>query len=144
MIDEDGGVPEEPDVSILEQQQDLTLVSTFQVKPTLEDKFKPQAARELIYSVLQETLSDKTYPAEPNEVKELVKSLAIKIKQKCRDMDFAKYKIVVNVVMGEQRGAGVCSASRCFWDAESDTCASNTFLNDTIFCMAAIFAVYFY
>lgn len=45
------------------------------------------------------------------------------------EMDYPKYKIIVNVVLGEQKGAGVSCASRCFWDADSDACVSNTFVN---------------
>ncbi|XP_054258329.1 dynein light chain Tctex-type protein 2B-like [Macrosteles quadrilineatus] len=144
MVGGDEEAVEEPQVDLLDQQEDNTLLTTFQIKPSLDEKFKPQQAREIIYSVLQENLGDKSYPEDENEKKELVKSLAIKIKQKCREMDYVKYKFVVNVVMGDQRGAGISSASRCFWDADADVCASNTFLNGNFFCMAAVFAVYFY
>lgn len=30
--------PEEPDISVLDQQQDQTLISTFQIKPGLDEK----------------------------------------------------------------------------------------------------------
>jgi hypothetical protein len=36
---------------------------------------------------------------------------------------------VVNVVLGEMRGEGVKVAARCFWDADSDNLAQDTYIN---------------
>ncbi len=36
---------------------------------------------------------------------------------------------MVQVVMGEQRGEGVRMGTRCFWDADTDNYASETFVN---------------
>ncbi len=45
------------------------------------------------------------------------------------ELPFDRYKFVVQVVIGEQRGEGVRMASRCFWDSDSDNYASETFIN---------------
>lgn len=39
MIGGEDEAPEEPDISVLNQHQDLTLLNTFQVKPSLEEKY---------------------------------------------------------------------------------------------------------
>lgn len=44
-------------------------------------------------------------------------------------MNLPRYKFVVQVVIGEQRGEGVRMGSRCFWDSETDNVASETFVN---------------
>lgn len=44
-------------------------------------------------------------------------------------MNLARYKYVVQVVIGEQRGEGVRMGSRCFWDSETDNVASETYVN---------------
>lgn len=44
-------------------------------------------------------------------------------------MNLPRYKYVVQVVIGEQRGEGVRMGSRCFWDSETDNVASETFVN---------------
>ena len=64
---------------------------------------------------------------------------------------------MVQVVIGEQRGEGVrCAPNlnsvtprrnhsmgcRTFWDRDTDTYASETFINDSIFCVVAAYAVY--
>lgn len=45
------------------------------------------------------------------------------------EMNLARYKYVVQVVIGEQRGEGVRMGCRCFWDSETDNIASETFVN---------------
>nr|CAD7202385.1 unnamed protein product [Timema douglasi] len=106
------------------------------------------------------------------------------------DLGFQRYKFMVQVILGEQHGAGVKTGARCLWDADTDNYASAIFINeqaidlkcdsqaraasskmtieafclsylpiypqaateavgavflhDTIFCMAVVFAVYFY
>ncbi|ELU01365.1 hypothetical protein CAPTEDRAFT_90344 [Capitella teleta] len=59
-------------------------------------------------------------------------------------MDYERYKFVVQVVIGEQRGEGVKMGCRCFWDSDSDSYAQDLFLNDSLFCVAAVFGVYYY
>ncbi|CAM9219843.1 unnamed protein product, partial [Hapterophycus canaliculatus] len=44
-------------------------------------------------------------------------------------MNLARYKYVVQVVIGEQRGEGVRMGSRCFWDSDTDNVASETYIN---------------
>ena len=45
------------------------------------------------------------------------------------DLKFPRYKIVVQVVLGQVRQQGVKVASRCLWDADADNHASYTFEN---------------
>lgn len=41
----------------------------------------------------------------------------------------SRYKLMVQVVLGERHGAGIKVGARCVWDAESDTLAFDQFLN---------------
>ena len=54
------------------------------------------------------------------------------------------FQIVVEVVLGEQRGEGVRMGSRCLWDSDTDNYASDVFINDSLFCAAAAFGIYYY
>ena len=51
---------------------------------------------------------------------------------------------MVEVVLGEQRGEGVRMGTRCLWDADTDNYASDVFMNDSLFCCAAAFGIYYY
>ena len=67
-----------------------------------------------------------------------VEGLAVKRKPDC------VLQIVVEVVIGEQRGEGVRMGSRCLWDSDTDNYASDVYMNDSIFCCAAAFGIYYY
>ncbi|CAG0897279.1 unnamed protein product [Cyprideis torosa] len=45
------------------------------------------------------------------------------------DVVFERYKVVVQITLGEQRGAGVKVVSNCCWDKDTDNYASDVFLN---------------
>lgn len=45
------------------------------------------------------------------------------------ELNFRRYKYLVNVVLGEQHGAGVKMGTRCIWDAEADAYAYDSFVN---------------
>ena len=81
-------------------------------------------------------LSAQPHPrrARADEIKSRIKS----------DLELPRYKIVVQVVIGEQRGEGVRMGCRCFWDPDADSYAEDTYRNDSLFCVAAAFGVYLY
>ncbi|CAK9816476.1 Dynein light chain Tctex-type protein 2B [Anthophora quadrimaculata] len=114
----------------------------YQIRPQLHEKFKPLSAKEVIHNVLFDQLSAKIYDAE--EAVQWTKDIADTIREKVKELKFKHYKYIVNVVLGEQHGAGVKIGTRCIWDAEADAYAYDSFLNDTIFCVATVYAVYFY
>ncbi|XP_038856681.1 dynein light chain Tctex-type protein 2B isoform X2 [Salvelinus namaycush] len=105
-------------------------------------RFKAAVVKECIRDILREQLSGVQY--DPDEVGVLSRSLADCIKDKLKDVGFDRYKLVVQVVIGEQRGEGVKMAARCFWDADTDSYAQDIFMNDSLFCVAAAFGSYFY
>lgn len=41
----------------------------------------------------------------------------------------SRYKLIVQVVIGERHGAGIKSKCRCIWDADTDSLAFDQFLN---------------
>ncbi|KAG5315750.1 TEKT4 protein, partial [Acromyrmex insinuator] len=114
----------------------------YQIRPHLHEKFKPLIAKEIIHDVLFEQLATKSYDA--HAAAQWTKDIADIIERKIKNLNFKRYKYIVNVVLGQQHGAGVKIGTRCIWDAEADTYAYDNFINDTIFCVAIVYAVYFY
>ena len=45
------------------------------------------------------------------------------------ELNLSRYKYIVNVVIGEKRGEGVRMGTRCFYDADTDNMAQDTFVN---------------
>uniref|UniRef100_K3WMN5 Tctex1 domain-containing protein 2 n=1 Tax=Globisporangium ultimum (strain ATCC 200006 / CBS 805.95 / DAOM BR144) TaxID=431595 RepID=K3WMN5_GLOUD len=95
----------------------------------LNPKSKPTTTKmkQMINEILQEKLDKATYQSDRASV--LTKEIADAIKAKLKGCNYARCKYVVQVVIGEQRGEGVRMGCRCFWDAETDCYASETFSN---------------
>ncbi|CAI9592498.1 unnamed protein product, partial [Staurois parvus] len=68
-------------------------------------RFRTATVKDCIRSVLKEELKSKQYI--PEEVPQLTRFLSETIKDKLKEMGFDRYKMVVQVVIGEQRGEGV-------------------------------------
>ncbi|GLV34003.1 uncharacterized protein CBL_11114 [Carabus blaptoides fortunei] len=116
--------------------------NTFNIKPSLQDKFKVLEVKNVIHDILTEELSGKVYTAD--DAKQWTTNIANTINRRVRDMKWKRYKHIVQVCIGEQRGAGVRCGAKCVWDSETDNYASDMFMNESLFCVAAVFAIYFY
>ncbi|MPC75838.1 Tctex1 domain-containing protein 2 [Portunus trituberculatus] len=113
----------------------------------LGDGFRPSQVKEVIDSILEEKLTSFVYEKEAVDEMAMVISNALRnriIGSMPTEMNFPRYKYVVNVVIGELRGAGVKVAARCLWDADTDNYSSSMFVGETFFCTATVFAAYYY
>ncbi|NWI42581.1 TC1D2 protein, partial [Picathartes gymnocephalus] len=115
--------------------------NTYSLRPGLQHRFKSSKVKECIRAILKEKLANVQYI--PEEMPELTKCLSETIKDRLKEEGFDRYKMVVQVVIGEQRGEGVMAA-RCFWDADTDSCAHDVFMNDSLFCVVAAFGCFYY
>ncbi|CAK9833793.1 Dynein light chain Tctex-type protein 2B [Anthophora retusa] len=114
-------------VEVLDDAETTRTEQVYQIRPQLHEKFKPLSAKEVIHNVLFDQLSAKIYDAE--EAVQWTKDIADTIREKVKELKFKHYKYIVNVVLGEQHGAGVKIGTRCIWDAEADAYAYDSFLN---------------
>ncbi|XP_029988933.1 tctex1 domain-containing protein 2-like isoform X3 [Sphaeramia orbicularis] len=92
--------------------------NTYLIRPNHQHKFKPAVVKEYIREIVRDRLSGVRY--NPEEVPELCRSLADSIKDKVKNAGLDRYKLVVQVVIGEQRGQGVkrtCSVLQQFLEA---------------------------
>lgn len=115
----------------------------YQIKPKQKEKFKPGKAKEMIQEILNLTLKQqKAY--NPDTAQTLSKTIAENVKDKLKELNLPRYKYIVQVTIGEQKGQGVRVGCKCFWDFDTDHCASETFVSDSIFCLCTVYAVYLY
>ncbi|KAK3277962.1 hypothetical protein CYMTET_14067 [Cymbomonas tetramitiformis] len=111
-------------------------------EPAFDAKFRQGKAQEIIMQVLKAKLTGVVYHADNTST--WTREIADDIKLKLKEMGLDRYKFVVQVVIGEQRGEGVRMGCRCFWDPNTDSYATAEFSNGSIFCVAAAFGVYLY
>ena len=67
---------------------------------------------------------------------QVAKDLTDIIKEKVKDMGYDRYKLVVQVCVGQKKGQAMRFASRCLWDTSCDNYASEFFENKTLYCVA--------
>jgi Ribonuclease G/E len=69
----------------------------------------PRVVKDLINSVLSEALKGKEY--DQNETGTWTKDIATQIKGKLKELKLPRYKFLVQVIIGEMKGAGVRSVN---------------------------------
>uniref|UniRef100_A0A5F4VVT1 Tctex1 domain-containing protein 2 n=1 Tax=Callithrix jacchus TaxID=9483 RepID=A0A5F4VVT1_CALJA len=79
--------------------------NTYVLRPVFQQRFRPSVVKDCIHAVLKQELASAEYA--PEETPQLTKHLSENIKDKLKEMGFDRYKMVVQVVTGEQRGEGV-------------------------------------
>jgi len=118
------------------------LSNSYNIRPNFKHKFRPAAVKAIIHDVLNEELSGKQYNSE--EATSWSKHISDTVKDKLKELELDRYKFIVQVVIGEQRGEGVKVACRCLWDSDTDNYAQDIFMNDTLFCVVAAYGVFYY
>mmetsp|Transcript_20611 Transcript_20611/g.40814 ORF Transcript_20611/g.40814 Transcript_20611/m.40814 type:complete len:175 (-) Transcript_20611:216-740(-) len=78
-----------------------------------------------------------------DDFESLTKEISDKIKQKCKaELNIPRYKIIVQVTIGQMKNQGVSVGSRCLWDTATDNYASARFQNQYIWASAVVFGIY--
>ena len=65
------------------------------------------------------------------------------IRERCKALGFERHKLMVHVTLGELKGQAFTQSSRCLWDTATDGWASESFKNESLFCTAQAFFLYF-
>jgi len=112
------------------------------IKLEYRDKVSEGMMKELIKTCLSEKLTGSKYDGEV--CGQAAKELSDEIRDKLRAIAPERYKFVVQVAIGETRDQGVRFGTRCFWDSNTDNQAHESFINDHIYCVASVFAIYLY
>merc|ERR1719436_690670 len=110
--------------------------------PKDEEVFQPSAVTAAIEKAMKEYFKDKEeYIAE--EAKGWTLDVSNDIKAAVKELNIPRYKIIVQVVIGEQASQGIRVASKFLWDVTSDNWASYTFQNPTMFAVGMVFGCYY-
>ena len=112
------------------------------VGPAFENKFKVLQAQAIIKETLAENLSKQPYV--PEAASQTTREIVEAIKAKLKENLPPQYKLVVQVLLGEQRGQGIAMGFRGFWDNDSDNFARETFTSDSVFAVGIAYAMYSY
>ncbi|XP_075988503.1 dynein light chain Tctex-type protein 2B-like [Anticarsia gemmatalis] len=114
----------------------------YEVRPGLGGKFQAANVKEIIMSTMQEQLMGRQYRSD--QAVKWAKSIANGVRQRVQELDMKRYKILVQTIVMEMKGAGVKCGQRCIWDPETDDYVGDLYKNDTIFCYTTVYGVYMY
>ena len=115
----------------------------YQIKPKHREKFKPSEAREIIKNLFKEKLLPKQNNP-PNDLNPLSREIADNVKYRLKELGRDRYKYIVQVVLGAQKGQGVQAGCKNFWDVDTDNVAHESYIDDNLFCLVTVWAVYVY
>ena len=80
-------------------------------------------------------------PREPRLI--CLQSLAELLRSRAKEVVPPRYKLVCHVLLSQQGQQSMLVASRALWDPESDSFASASFCNASLFAVATVHGVYF-
>ena len=106
-----------------------------------EDKrFIPKEVEDIIKEVLDAYLHNVRYDA--NSCSRLSQDMCAIIKGKVKELNYNRYKIVVQVMLGQDSEQSVHVASRCLWNHGTDNFAAATYRNSYIYAVGTVYGVY--
>lgn len=122
-------------------RENLKLENTYKMDPDPGKVFASKKVSDAVSSVLESYLSDYTYEAK--SCARLTCDLSNMVKARVKEMGFERYKLVCQVVIGEQEQQGINIVSRFLWDKKTDSYATGTYSNGQIYAVATVYGLYF-
>ena len=101
--------------------------NTYRMEP--QKKFKAHLARKQIDIVFKENLDDDLKYDDAENIKRLSQKISAQIKNKIKELDIPRYKIVVQTFIGQLKGQSVLIGSRWLWNSNTDNYASAQWKN---------------
>ncbi|RNA37359.1 Tctex1 domain-containing 1 [Brachionus plicatilis] len=117
------------------------LENTFRMAPGEGQKFNVCKVQKIVNDILSNYLENTKY--EPNKCRDLVQFLSEEIKSRIKSVIFRRYKLIVNITIGQNNGSSIIVASRSLWNADTDNGCTVQYKNNSLFAIATIFATYF-
>lgn len=84
--------------------------------------------------------ADKTYSGD--DAGKWTKEISDTINREIKELNMDQYKHVVQVMIGQQTGAGCKYIARAVWDVECDHQVTEQLVNAHLFCIVAVFGSY--
>lgn len=116
---------------------------SYSIRPSYKDKFCPLKAREIMKNILEPKLLEEKYQGR-STVSQHTLDIAEMVRNALKDEYTSRFKIMVQVVIGEKQGQGVRMGLKSFWDSDTDNVAWYSYMNDYMYCVVVAFATYLY
>uniref|UniRef100_A0A8D9E5X3 Tctex1 domain-containing protein 1 n=1 Tax=Cacopsylla melanoneura TaxID=428564 RepID=A0A8D9E5X3_9HEMI len=115
------------------RSQMQTKMNTYRMESL--NKFQPDRVEKIIKEVVNAHLNETT-PYEPGWAKEISKEMTTEIRDKVRQLEFERYKLVCLVDIVQKSNLDMVSCASFLWNADHDRYAGFTFHNNQLVCAA--------
>lgn len=114
--------------------------NTFRMEPDDDHKADLARLRRVATSVIESAIAGYKY--DPKQGKQFSLALAERVRGQIKQLPFARYKLVVQVSIGQKKGQDLRIASRCMWDVKWDRHITITKETQDAYVTVTIFLVY--
>ena len=115
--------------------------NTYRLYPDDKASFRPLSVQKEIADVLEGVLGNMEY--NPSTSGRITTRLSEAIKVRVKALQFTRHKLVVHVLVGSHSGQCLELASRCLWNQETDSYATASYQNSSLFAIASVYGIYF-
>lgn len=131
--DDDGPRPNQQIIDVI--------LPTYIMKPEETELFYPSVVKKIADEVLLKFLDKQDFDEDESKtwILKISEEIKARVKSEC---NIPRYKVVVQVTLGQMKDQGVRVASRCLWDTSTDNYASTRYQNQSLWCCAMIFGLY--
>jgi len=114
--------------------------NTYRMEPDDDHKIDLIRIRRIATSVIDAAIAGYKYDA--NHAKQFTVSLAERIRNQIKQLPFSRYKIVIEVSIGQKKGQDLRITSRCLWDLKWDRHITVTKETSDAYVTVTIFYIY--
>ncbi|XP_034488256.1 tctex1 domain-containing protein 2 [Drosophila innubila] len=130
-----------PDAEMEEEQ--AAQPAAYSMRPAFGESFPLPIVKRIMNNTMAEKLKDKVY--DKDVAKTWTREIADEVNQQiAANSKVKRYKHVVQVMLGQELGAGATYLSRCCWDCDCDTSVTEVFSNTSLFCVCTVYGTYQY
>jgi hypothetical protein len=104
-------------------------------------RFQRHKVQEILRALLKERMDKQTY--DPRQAAQTAKHIAEYLREKVKALGCDRYKLVIQVTLGQKQGQAMRIVSRCLWDPSTDSFASEFYENSSIYCVCQVYALYY-
>jgi hypothetical protein len=99
-------------------------------------RFQRHKVQDILKGVVSEHMANQQY--DPRQAAQTAKQIAESLREKVKALGYDRYKLVIQVTLGQKKGQAMRIVSRCLWDTETDSYASEYFENDSLYCVCQV------
>lgn len=118
----------------------ISMDPTYETQPDETKKFCSEKAERILKETLESHLQKTKYDAE--HCSQLAHNLCSVIKARIKEEGYERYRLIAQVIIGQDTEQGVQLASRCLWNPRSDNFAAATYRNSSLYSIGIVYGLY--